>query len=83
MAAALAMALGQADALERLSGLRGVRGRMELAARLPNGAAVYVDYAHTPGCAGTAADRAAPAHRRAGCMWCSAPAATATAASVR
>ena len=28
--------------------LRGVRGRMELAARLPNGAAVYVDYAHTP-----------------------------------
>ena len=26
----------------------GVRGRMELAARLPNGAAVYVDYAHTP-----------------------------------
>ena len=29
-------------------GLRGVRGRLELAARLPNGAAVYVDYAHTP-----------------------------------
>ena len=28
--------------------LRGVRGRLELAARLPNGAAVYVDYAHTP-----------------------------------
>src|SRR5919107_66384 len=28
--------------------LAGVRGRMELAARLPNGAAVYVDYAHTP-----------------------------------
>lgn len=28
--------------------LRGVRGRMELAARLPHGAAVYVDYAHTP-----------------------------------
>jgi UDP-N-acetylmuramoyl-L-alanyl-D-glutamate--2,6-diaminopimelate ligase len=26
----------------------GVRGRMELAARLANGAAVYVDYAHTP-----------------------------------
>ncbi len=48
MAAALAMALGQADALDRLAGLRGVRGRMELAARLPNGAAVYVDYAHTP-----------------------------------
>ncbi len=48
MAAALAMALGQADALERLALLTGVRGRMELAAQLPNGAAVYVDYAHTP-----------------------------------
>ena len=30
------------------AGSPGVRGRMELAARLPNGAAVYVDYAHTP-----------------------------------
>ena len=48
LAAALAMALGAPGALDRLSGLRGVRGRMELAARLPNGAAVYVDYAHTP-----------------------------------
>jgi UDP-N-acetylmuramoyl-L-alanyl-D-glutamate--2,6-diaminopimelate ligase len=48
MAAALAMAAGQRDALDKLSGLTGVRGRMELAARLPNGAAVYVDYAHTP-----------------------------------
>ena len=35
-------------ALGLLPGLSGVRGRMELAARLPNGAAVYVDYAHTP-----------------------------------
>jgi len=34
-----------ADALERLE---GVRGRMELVARLKNDAAVYVDYAHTP-----------------------------------
>jgi UDP-N-acetylmuramoyl-L-alanyl-D-glutamate--2,6-diaminopimelate ligase len=48
MAAGLAEVLGTHDALQRLSGLRGVRGRMELAARLPNGAAVYVDYAHTP-----------------------------------
>jgi UDP-N-acetylmuramoyl-L-alanyl-D-glutamate--2,6-diaminopimelate ligase len=48
LAAALAMALGQSDALDRLPGLTGVRGRMELAAKLPNGAAVYVDYAHTP-----------------------------------
>jgi UDP-N-acetylmuramoyl-L-alanyl-D-glutamate--2,6-diaminopimelate ligase len=48
MAAALAMATGEADALARLPRLTGVRGRMELAARLPNGAAAYVDYAHTP-----------------------------------
>ena len=48
VAAALAEALGQPDALDRLAALTGVRGRMERAARLPNGAAVYVDYAHTP-----------------------------------
>ena len=48
LAAALAESLGVRDALDRLAGLTGVRGRMELAARLPNGAAVYVDYAHTP-----------------------------------
>jgi UDP-N-acetylmuramoyl-L-alanyl-D-glutamate--2,6-diaminopimelate ligase len=48
MAAALAMRLGAQRALELLPRLAGVRGRMELAARLPNGAAVYVDYAHTP-----------------------------------
>jgi UDP-N-acetylmuramoyl-L-alanyl-D-glutamate--2,6-diaminopimelate ligase len=48
VAASLAQATGVADALDRLHGLTGVRGRMELAAHLPNGAAVYVDYAHTP-----------------------------------
>ena len=48
VAAALAEATGVADALDRLPRLTGVRGRMELAATLPNGAAVYVDYAHTP-----------------------------------
>ena len=48
MSAALAGALGDRDALDSLTSLRGVRGRLELAARLPNGAAVYVDYAHTP-----------------------------------
>ena len=48
MAAALAEALGLRDALTRLPALRGVRGRLELAATLANGAAVYVDYAHTP-----------------------------------
>jgi UDP-N-acetylmuramoyl-L-alanyl-D-glutamate--2,6-diaminopimelate ligase len=50
VAAALAVNCGMAP--ERVLGLlpllAGVRGRMELAARLPNGAAVYVDYAHTP-----------------------------------
>jgi UDP-N-acetylmuramoyl-L-alanyl-D-glutamate--2,6-diaminopimelate ligase len=48
MAAALAEATGTARALDLLPHLRGVRGRMELAIRLPNGGAVYVDYAHTP-----------------------------------
>jgi UDP-N-acetylmuramoyl-L-alanyl-D-glutamate--2,6-diaminopimelate ligase len=48
LAACLAEMLGVRDALDRLAGLTGVRGRMELAARLANGAAVYVDYAHTP-----------------------------------
>jgi UDP-N-acetylmuramoyl-L-alanyl-D-glutamate--2,6-diaminopimelate ligase len=35
-------------AVETLPTLEGVRGRMELAARTPSGAAIYVDYAHTP-----------------------------------
>jgi UDP-N-acetylmuramoyl-L-alanyl-D-glutamate--2,6-diaminopimelate ligase len=48
MAAVLAMAVGELGALDRLASLHGVRGRLELAARLPSGAAVYVDYAHTP-----------------------------------
>ncbi|NKE48380.1 UDP-N-acetylmuramoyl-L-alanyl-D-glutamate--2,6-diaminopimelate ligase [Roseomonas frigidaquae] len=50
MAAALAIGAGMAPerAFELLPRLQGVRGRMELAARLPNGAAIYVDYAHTP-----------------------------------
>jgi len=48
MAAALAEATGVAEALHQLPYLQGVRGRMELAATLPNAAAAYVDYAHTP-----------------------------------
>jgi len=48
MAACLAQRTGAANALDDLAKLRGVRGRMELAATLPNGAAAYVDYAHTP-----------------------------------
>jgi UDP-N-acetylmuramoyl-L-alanyl-D-glutamate--2,6-diaminopimelate ligase len=47
---ALAVATGVAPplALAAIETLEGVRGRMERVAVLPNGAAVYVDYAHTP-----------------------------------
>jgi UDP-N-acetylmuramoyl-L-alanyl-D-glutamate--2,6-diaminopimelate ligase len=48
IALAVATGLAPARALALAPRLAGVRGRMELAARLPNGAAVYVDYAHTP-----------------------------------
>jgi UDP-N-acetylmuramoyl-L-alanyl-D-glutamate--2,6-diaminopimelate ligase len=48
LAAGLGFVLGLEDALDLVPRLTGVRGRMELAARLPNGAAAYVDYAHTP-----------------------------------
>ena len=48
LAAGLAFVLGLETVLDRVSLLTGVRGRMELAARLPNGGAAYVDYAHTP-----------------------------------
>lgn len=48
MAAGLAFVLGVDTVTDLLPRLKGVRGRMELAAQLPNGAAAYVDYAHTP-----------------------------------
>jgi UDP-N-acetylmuramoyl-L-alanyl-D-glutamate--2,6-diaminopimelate ligase len=48
LAAMLADALGEPSAFDRLPTLAGVPGRLELAATLPNGAAIYVDYAHTP-----------------------------------
>jgi UDP-N-acetylmuramoyl-L-alanyl-D-glutamate--2,6-diaminopimelate ligase len=48
VAAAIVLLLGDTAVFDRLPNLVGVRGRMELAATLPNGAAVYVDYAHTP-----------------------------------
>jgi UDP-N-acetylmuramoyl-L-alanyl-D-glutamate--2,6-diaminopimelate ligase len=48
LAAGLAFVLGLDAVLDHLPRLTGVRGRMELAARLPNAGAVYVDYAHTP-----------------------------------
>ena len=48
LAAGLAIGVGETGVIERLGGLIGVRGRMELVATLANGAAIYVDYAHTP-----------------------------------
>jgi UDP-N-acetylmuramoyl-L-alanyl-D-glutamate--2,6-diaminopimelate ligase len=43
-----------------LPALIGVPGRMELAATLPNGAAIYVDYAHTPDALANALTSARP-----------------------
>ncbi len=50
VAAGLAIAAGAParDVFGVLPQLTGVRGRMQLAATRKNGAAVYVDYAHTP-----------------------------------
>lgn len=50
IAAGLAIGSGSdpASVIGALSGLRTVRGRMERAATRVNGAAVFVDYAHTP-----------------------------------
>ena len=50
--AALGLAIGCGaavdDAFATLAHLNGVRGRMQLVGRRPNGALVYIDYAHTP-----------------------------------
>ncbi len=50
--AALGLAIGCGapldDAFAALALLKGVHGRMQLAGRHPNGALVYIDYAHTP-----------------------------------
>ena len=47
LAAGLAMLTGTTDAVTLMARLTGVRGRMELAAEA-DGAAIYVDFAHTP-----------------------------------
>ncbi|MBT3927468.1 MAG: UDP-N-acetylmuramoyl-L-alanyl-D-glutamate--2,6-diaminopimelate ligase [Rhodospirillaceae bacterium] len=49
-AAGLALATGMSpdEIAAGLPQLTGVRGRLELAARLENGAPIFVDYAHTP-----------------------------------
>jgi UDP-N-acetylmuramoyl-L-alanyl-D-glutamate--2,6-diaminopimelate ligase len=55
-AAGLAIATGEKPeaVFAALPTLTGVRGRMELAATRENGAAIYVDYAHTPDALSTA-----------------------------
>ncbi|MCK5555784.1 MAG: UDP-N-acetylmuramoyl-L-alanyl-D-glutamate--2,6-diaminopimelate ligase, partial [Alphaproteobacteria bacterium] len=40
--------LKQKQAVHALEGLKSVRGRLEFAVNHPNGAPVYVDFAHTP-----------------------------------
>lgn len=56
LAAGLVIASGEEPAavMGVLSRLTGVRGRMQLAATRANGAAVFVDYAHTPDAIATA-----------------------------
>ncbi|WP_223422906.1 UDP-N-acetylmuramoyl-L-alanyl-D-glutamate--2,6-diaminopimelate ligase [Tateyamaria pelophila] len=56
LAAGLVIACGAEPerVFETLPHLRTVRGRMQLAARRANGAAVFVDYAHTPDAIATA-----------------------------
>ncbi|MDP5359150.1 MAG: UDP-N-acetylmuramoyl-L-alanyl-D-glutamate--2,6-diaminopimelate ligase, partial [Paracoccaceae bacterium] len=56
LAAGLVIAAGAdpADVFDTLPHLTTVRGRMELAATRDNGAAVFVDYAHTPDAVETA-----------------------------
>lgn len=51
---AIASGLEPAQVFEILPELETVRGRMQLAATRDNGAAVFVDYAHTPGALDTA-----------------------------
>jgi UDP-N-acetylmuramoyl-L-alanyl-D-glutamate--2,6-diaminopimelate ligase len=48
LAAGIAGAVGIEHAWSHLAHLQPVRGRLELAATFANGAAAYVDYAHTP-----------------------------------
>jgi UDP-N-acetylmuramoyl-L-alanyl-D-glutamate--2,6-diaminopimelate ligase len=56
VAAGLVLACGAqaSEVFAALPRLSGVRGRMQLAATRANGAAVYVDYAHTPDAIATA-----------------------------
>lgn len=49
MGMVMALSGEKADKIvELIKNIKGAEGRLDLAGRLPNGAAVYVDYAHTP-----------------------------------
>jgi len=69
-AVGLAYATGASagEATRALPRIAGVRGRMERVGTLPNGATVYVDYAHTPDALETVL-RAARPHVE-GDLWC-------------
>jgi UDP-N-acetylmuramoyl-L-alanyl-D-glutamate--2,6-diaminopimelate ligase len=59
LCAALGLVLSEdgidhAAAIDAAAGITGARGRMELVARRPNGASVFVDFAHTPAALETA-----------------------------
>ncbi|WP_109466535.1 UDP-N-acetylmuramoyl-L-alanyl-D-glutamate--2,6-diaminopimelate ligase [Albibacillus kandeliae] len=62
LAAGLAIAAGDAPEMvfQTLQHLTTVRGRMQLAATRENGAAVFVDFAHTPDAIATALDALRP-----------------------
>ena len=64
----VATGLSMDEALHTLDALSGVRGRMERVAVLDNGAAVYVDYAHTPDALETVLQAVRP--HTEGRLWC-------------
>ncbi|MFN4090954.1 MAG: UDP-N-acetylmuramoyl-L-alanyl-D-glutamate--2,6-diaminopimelate ligase [Alphaproteobacteria bacterium] len=65
-AAGLAVACGEDadDAIAAIEHLQGVPGRLELVARTPEAAAVFVDYAHTPDALANAIEALRPHTRR-------------------
>lgn len=65
---AIASGTPEAEAIAALGQLAGVRGRMERVAVLANGAAIYVDYAHTPDALETVLNAIRP-HTH-GKLWC-------------
>lgn len=70
------------EVVKYVTKIRGAKGRLELVGTMPNGAAVYVDYAHTPDALENVIKALRP-HTAANCMWFSAAAATETPENVR